>query len=152
MTGRPRHGLHLVRNGDPPAPDTVAAPHPEAPRRPTLTLTQETVVLALRGQLNADTAGRLRMFLSMFTMDGGPQELVLDLRGVHLVDEAGMAPIHEADEAQRMRSATLRLVAPSPAVSHLLTDLRGTRSVPAGVLDVVPALEDGHEVPEPDGP
>jgi anti-anti-sigma factor len=147
MTGRPRHGLHVVRDGDPPRSDTVAPLHRDT-ARPVLTLTQETVVLALRGQLNADTAGRLRMFLAMFTVDGGPQELVLDLGGVHLVDEAGMGPIHEAREALRLRSAALRLVAPSAAVSHLLTDLRGTEPLPSDVLDL--ATEDGIEAPEPD--
>ena len=150
MTGRPRHGLHVVRDVDPPGTDTVAPLQRDAARRPVLILTQETVVLALRGQLNADTAGRLRMFLAMFTVDGGPRELVLDLGGVHLVDEAGMVPIHEAGEALRLRSAALRLVAPSAAVAHLLTDHRGTQALPSDVLGLAP--EDGMEPPQPDGP
>ena len=146
MTGRSRRGLHVVRDGDPPGGNAGAPVHREAGRRPSLTVSQETVVLALAGHLNADTAGRLRMFLNMFTVDGGPQELVLDLGGVHLVDEAGMEPIYEADEALHLRSAVLRLVAPSAAVSHLLTDLRGTQTFAHDVVDLHPS------VPEPDRP
>ena len=133
MTGRPRHGLHVVHDGDPPGGDTVAPLHRNAVRRASITVAQQTVVLAVTGQLNADTAGRFRMFLTMFTVDGGPRELVVDLAGVHAVDEAGMEPIYEADEAMRLRSASLRLVALSAAVAHLFRDLHRMETFPHGI-------------------
>ena len=134
MTGRRQHGLHVVHDGDPPGEGTVASLHRPAARRPSLTLTQETVVLGVSGQLSADTAGRLRMVLGMFTMDGGPRELVLDLAGVHAVDEAGMGPLYEADEAMRLRSASLRLVSLSAAVCR--RDLRCTETFSHDVVDL----------------
>ena len=85
--------------------------------------------------MNADTAGRLRVFLTMSTVDGGPAELVLDLAAVHAVDEEGMAPIHEADEAMRLRLASLRLAPVSAAVTHHLDEARCSRT-----LAVVPPL------------
>src|SRR4051794_7913105 len=105
MTGRARHGLHLVRDGDAPAAEPIAAVALDALRRPFLSLSQQSVELAIGGRLDADTAGRLRMFLSMFTVSGGPQELLLDLSGAFAVDEEGMAPIFEADVARRQRRA-----------------------------------------------
>ncbi|MBB3083901.1 STAS domain-containing protein [Geodermatophilus sabuli] len=127
MTPRPRHGLHVV-------PDAAASAEPGTiPLRPgPLSLRQESLVLGIGGRLDADTAGRLRMFLSMFTVVGGPRELVLDLSGVRAVDEDGMAPIHEADEAMALREAVLRLVAPSPAVTHHLADPRCARTLRCG--------------------
>jgi anti-anti-sigma factor len=141
----------VVRDGDSPGGDTVAPLHRDGVRRASITLFQETVVLAVTGQLNADTAGRLRMFLTMFTVDGGPRELVLDLAGIHAVDEAGMGPIHEADEAMRLRSASLRLVSLSPAVTHLLQDLRRTETFPHEVIPLDESvLDDEDDVPERD--
>jgi anti-anti-sigma factor len=119
MTGRSRHGLHVVRDGDPPAGEPVPRP-----REPLLSLQQRSVVLAVGGRLDADSAGRLRMFLSMFSIEGGPRELVLDLSGVVAVDEDGMAPVLEAAEAMRLRAGTLRLVSVSAAVTRHLDDDR----------------------------
>jgi anti-anti-sigma regulatory factor len=90
------------------------------------------VVLAIAGTLNADTAGRLRMFLSMFTVDGGPRELLLDLSDVVAADEDGMAPIFEADELLLPRRASLRLTAVSAAVTHFLDDVRCDRTLATG--------------------
>ncbi|MGK5115588.1 STAS domain-containing protein [Geodermatophilus sp. CPCC 205506] len=120
-----------------------------------LSLHQRTVVLGVGGRLDADTAGRLRLFLSMFTVDGGPAELVLDLSGVRAVDEDGMEPIHEADEVMRLRQATLRLADPSSAVAHFLADARCTRRLGGGPAPdaAVPAEARGPVVPAPvDGP
>lgn len=117
MTGRSRHGLHVVRDGDAPPGEPVPRP-----REPLLTVHQRSVVLAIGGRLDADTAGRLRMFLAMFSIEGGPRELVLDLSGVLAVDEDGMAPVLEAAEVMRLRAATLRLVSVSAAVSRHLDD------------------------------
>jgi anti-anti-sigma regulatory factor len=132
MTRRSRHGLHVVRDGVAPAPAQIGPGLLEARVAPSLALHQQSVVLAVGGRLNADTAGRLRMFLSMFTIDGGPGELVLDLSDVDAVDEDGMAPIHEADESMRLRLASLRVASMSAAVAHYLDDGRCGRTLATG--------------------
>jgi hypothetical protein len=73
MTGRSRHGLHVVRDGVAPTAEPLPPVDPTARSRVFLSLHQQSVVLAIAGTLNADTAGRLRMFLSMFTVEGGPR-------------------------------------------------------------------------------
>jgi anti-anti-sigma regulatory factor len=132
MPGRSRHGLHVVGDGVAPAAEQITPALQSARGRLCLSLHQQSVVLAIGGRLNADTAGRLRMFLSMFTIDGGPQELVLDLSDVVAVDEDGMAPIFEADESMRLRTAPLRLASVSAAVAHYLDDLRCGRILATG--------------------
>jgi len=139
MTGRARHGLHLVRDGDAQPAEQVTPVLPDAPERPFLTLHEDSVELAIGGRLNADTAGRLRMFLSMFTVVGGPRELVLDLSEAFAVDEDGMAPIFEAEEVMRLRRASLRLAPVSTSVAQFLDDVRHGRTLTTG------------EPPEPDG-
>jgi anti-anti-sigma factor len=125
MTGRSRHGLHLVSDkvaflaGH--APSALPGPGDQS----SVSLHLQCVVLALAGRLNAHTAGRLRMFLSMFTVDGGPGELVLDLSDVVAVDSDGMAPIFEAEEVLALRAASLRLAPVSAAVADFLGDARG---------------------------
>jgi anti-anti-sigma factor len=129
MTGRSRHGLHVVRDGEtPPGEPDV----PSARGRLLLSLQQRSVVLAIGGRLDADTAGRLRMFLSMFSVEGGPRELVLDLSDVFSVDEEGMAPVFEAEEAMRLRAASLRLAGVSAAVALYLDDVRCDRTLVTG--------------------
>ena len=122
MAGRSRHGLHVVRGDGSPAAAPGLRLTEDGGTRPYLSLHQQSVVLCIGGLLNADTASRLRVFLSMFTVDGGPAELVLDLAAVQAVDEDGMAPIREADESMRLRQGSLRLVSVSPAVTQHLED------------------------------
>jgi anti-anti-sigma factor len=125
MTGRERHGLHVVRDGDAPSGEPPGA---EPGDRASTSVHLQSVVLAVAGTLTTDTAGRLRMFLSMFTVDGGPRELVLDLADVSAVDGEGMAPIVEAAELLSLRSASLRLASVSAAVANLLAT-RGDRTL-----------------------
>jgi anti-anti-sigma regulatory factor len=132
MSGRSRHGLHVVRDGDAPAAEKITPLLPSPGGRPLVTLRQQSVVLSIAGTLNADTAGRLRIFLSMFTADGGPQELLLDLSEVVAVDEDGLAPVLEADELLGLRTASLRLTSVSAAVSHYLGGVRGNRTLATG--------------------
>jgi anti-anti-sigma regulatory factor len=132
MSGRSRHGLHVVRDGDAPAAEKTTPPLPFPGGRPLVTLRQQSVVLSIAGTLNADTAGRLRMFLSMFTVEGGPRELLLDLSEVVAVDEDGLAPVLEADELLGLRRASLRLASVSAAVSHFLDGVRGERTLTTG--------------------
>jgi anti-anti-sigma factor len=134
MTTRSRHGLHAVRDGDAPRVDvTDPAPRDHGSVRVDL----QSVVLAVAGRLTADTAGRLRMFLSMFTVDGGPRELVLDLSDVSAVDGDGMAPIAEAAEVLGLRGASLRLTSVSTAVAHVL-DTHGDLALLTGRPSLVP--------------
>jgi anti-anti-sigma regulatory factor len=132
MSGRSRHGLHVVRDGDAPAAVESAPVLRRPGGRQFVTFQQRSVVLAIGGTLNADTAGRLRMFLSMFTADGGPQELLLDLSEVVAVDEEGMAPVVEADELLGLRTASLRLTSVSAVVTHYLEDVRRDRPLATG--------------------
>jgi anti-anti-sigma factor len=130
MHGRSRHGLYAVMEGDaPPAAGVCALVDPG--KGTSVGLHLQSVVLGVAGTLNADTAGRLRMVLSMFTVDSGPRELVLDLSEIFAVDEEGMAPIVEADEMMHQRTASLRLASVSPAVDRFLDDGRGDRAVAA---------------------
>ena len=156
MAGRSRHGLHVVRGDSQPAAPLRPRLTEDGGKRSYLSLHQQSVVLCIGGLLNADTASRLRVFLSMFTVDGGPAELVLNLVAVHAVDEEGMAPIHEADEAMRLRMASLRLASVSAAVTHYLGDARCSRTLAVtpptgsvwGVPTGEPALPD-DDVPRP---
>ena len=141
MTGRPRHGLHVVEDGVAPAGEHVTPVPLTARRRAVLGVQQKCVVLGVGGTLDADTAGRLRMFLSMFTVDGGPRELVLDLSDVVAVDQDGMAPILEASESMRLRLGSLRLAPVSAAVAHYLDP---------GRCDRIPATRSPLEVVPPD--
>jgi anti-anti-sigma regulatory factor len=153
MTGQSRHGLYVVRGAyAPTAPQNNTIP-PDPLKRPLLSLHQQSVGLAIGGSLKADTAGRLRMFLSMFTDGGGPSVLVLDLAEVSAVNEDGMAPIVEAEEAMRLRMASLRLASVSASVACFLDDVRHCRSLTAGLQpspDGGPAeaaLDDGRPDP-----
>jgi anti-anti-sigma regulatory factor len=131
MAERPRHGLHIVKEDG-----TEGAPRlPDARQRTSLGLSQKSVTLGIGGTLNADTAGRLRSFLAMFTVDGGPGEVVLDLTYVHAVDEDGMAPIHEADALMRLRLGSLRIASTSAAVAHYLDDVRWNGTLTTGPPD-----------------
>ncbi|MEU2348532.1 STAS domain-containing protein [Modestobacter sp. NPDC049651] len=111
--------MHVVQAGAAPMAESV----PVDTRRLVLSLHQRSVVLTIGGMLNADTAGRVGMFLSMFTGAGGPEQLVLDLSAVITVDAAGMAPIHDADASMRSRQGDLRLASVSSAVARHLLDV-----------------------------
>jgi anti-anti-sigma factor len=129
MTGRSRHGLHVVTEG--------AATTPEPPESD-LSLHLSSVVLAVAGRLTTTTAGHLRMSLSMFTVDGGPRKLVLDLSDVSAVDGDGLTPIFEAEEVLSLRGASLRLVSVPPAVAGFLDDARRDRPLVEGDRPPVP--------------
>jgi anti-anti-sigma regulatory factor len=128
MTGRSRHGMHVVRDDLAPLPQPITGHVSPAGERDSVSLHLQSVVLAVAGRLSAHTAGRLRMFLSMFTVDGGPGELVLDLSGVSDADDDGMAPIFEAESVLSLRSATLRLTAVPAQVTRFLDGPRRDRN------------------------
>lgn len=122
MAERSRHGLRVVSDGDEPDPPPITV-FPEDPGRALLELRQESVVLRVTGRLNADTSGRLRMFLAMFTVAGGPRKIVLDLSDVDAIDAAGMGPIYEADAAMSLREGSLQVISASGVVAHLFGDV-----------------------------
>jgi anti-anti-sigma factor len=146
MTRRSRHGMHVVRDVDARGAGKISPASPIVPAPLFLNLHQQSVMLAVAGKLNAETAGRLRMYLSMFTVDGGPEELVLDLSDVFAVDADGMAPIVEAEEEMCLRTASVRLVSLSAAVTRYLDDVRRDRTLAA----CRPPAPDGGPG-EPDG-
>lgn len=151
MAARSRHGLHVVKDGNAPTAARLIPIQPNAPGHLFLSLDQQSVVLAIAGRLNAHTAGRLRTYLSMFTVEDGAQELVLDLSDVLSVDEDGMAPIFEADATMSLRTASLRLTSVSPPVSSFLDNARCDRTLTTGSP---PELDGGPGSParDDDGP
>lgn len=130
MTGRSRHGLHVVRDGVVPGAEPTTSGLPGPYEHGSVRVHLSSVVLAVAGRLDATTAGRLRMFLSVFTVDGGPRELVLDLSHVSAVDGDGMAPIFEAERVLSLRTASLRLASLPRAVADFLDHAR--RDQPVG--------------------
>ena len=64
MPGRSRHGLHVVKDGDEPAPGSITPVLLDARGCASLSLQQRSVVLDIGGLLNADTAGRPRGLLT----------------------------------------------------------------------------------------
>ena len=139
MTGRSRHGLHVVRDGGTPYGEPAAPEHGD---HEAAGIHLQSVVLAVAGRLTADTADRLRMFLSVFIVDGGPRELVLDLSDVSAVDRDGMAPIVQAAEVLSLRAASLQLTSVPAAVAHVL-DTRGGRTLVTERPSLVPGGRGG---------
>ncbi len=147
MSGRSRHGLHVVQENVAPLEEPILPLLTSVHRPLSPGLIQQSVALGIAGPLNADTAGRLRMFLPMFTIDGGPRDLVPDLSDVRTVDEDGMAPIFEADEAMCSRPASMRLSSTSAAVARYLIDVRRDGMTATGRP---PEPDDAPEVPARD--
>jgi hypothetical protein len=93
------------------------------------------------------------MVLTMFTVDGGPWEPVLDLSEIFAVDEGGMAPVLEAGDGMRLRMASLRLASGSAPVAGFLDDVRYAQALTTGRPpnpDGGPgdaAVDDGHSEP-----
>ena len=82
----------------------------------------------------------------MFTVDGGPEDLLLDLSGAFAADEEGMAPSFEAEVAMRLRRASLRLAPVSPSVALFLDQVRAGRTLP---IAGAPEPDSGPAEPDP---
>ena len=74
MSGRLRHGLNVVQENPAPLDEPILPLLTSVHRPLSPGLVRQSAVLGIAGSLHADTAGRLQMFLPMFTVDGGPRE------------------------------------------------------------------------------
>jgi anti-anti-sigma factor len=73
----------------------------------------------MRGDLDADTAAQLWQYLG-YLIGQGHQHIVLDLRGIVLIDSVGVDVIARASAWIRCRGGDLVLRSASPAVAELL--------------------------------
>jgi anti-anti-sigma factor len=92
-------------------------------------------VVTMRGDLDADTAAQLWQYLGDL-IGQGHQQIVLDLRGLILIDSVGVQVIARASAWARRRGGDLVLRSASPAVAELLavacrTEARGRHPAPA---------------------
>ena len=95
-------------------------------------------VVTLTGELDADTASRLRGLVAEHLL-AGPGNLVLDLSGLSFIDSAGLAAMVAADKGVRRAGMRLILVAPRSAVSQVM-HLTGIDTVMTTVDTVPEAL------------
>lgn len=77
-------------------------------------------VVALTGELDAHTVGRLRSLLAEHLL-AGPGNLVIDLSGLTFIDSAGLAVLIAADKGVRRAGTRMVLAAPRAPVSKVLS-------------------------------
>ncbi len=106
-----------------------------APRAASFEITEDVVMLSLRGVLNEAGAEVLRLYFLTLVCTDGPREIVIDLAHVDSVDAAGAEPLLEAQELQQRRGAVLRLSGLSAAVLGFL------RAEPVFARLLIPADE-----------
>jgi anti-sigma B factor antagonist len=102
----------------------------------------ERCVVALRGEWDTSNCDRFRELLASVT--GWYPIVVIDLTQVTFADSTVLALAVAAQASQRAAGGTLRVVAASGAVEHLL-DQTGLREV----LDVYPSREAALRLREP---
>jgi anti-anti-sigma factor len=73
----------------------------------------------MRGDLDSDTAAQLWQYLG-YLIGQGHQHIVLDLRGIILIDSVGVEVIARASAWVRRRGGGLVLRSASPAVAEQL--------------------------------
>jgi anti-anti-sigma factor len=76
-------------------------------------------IVTLRGDLDADTAAQLWQYLGYLILQGH-QHLVLDLRGIILIDSVGADVITRASAWTRRKGGDLVLRSASPALAEQL--------------------------------
>jgi len=104
-------------------------------------------VVALSGELDADTAARLRALLAEQLL-AGPGNLVIDMSGLTFIDSAGLAVLVAADKGMRRAGSRMVLAAPRAPVSKVLR-LTGLTAVLTTATTVDEAL--GLLAPEAPG-
>ena len=82
--------------------------------RTEVTETSSSVILTLQGELDVNTAGRLRQEV-MALIDAG-RRLVVDTSGLTFCGSSGIAVFVEAREEAQARGAQLRIVVPAGAL------------------------------------
>ena len=95
------------------------------PRAPRLAVRLDPVEAGIRtvrvgGEVDRDTAGRLRRGLRDATAGAGVKEVVADLSGVPLVDAAGVAALLDAASGAAAAGVELRLTGAQPYVAKIL--------------------------------
>jgi RNA polymerase sigma-B factor len=78
------------------------------------------LTVAVRGEIDRDTAGRLRMGLRRAVCTAGRDRVVVDLSAVPLVDAAGVAVLLDAAAAASVADVKLALSGAQPYVSRIL--------------------------------
>lgn len=86
--------------------------------------------IRLRGTLDVRLGGRLGEILAE-RLDGGCDEIDLDLSAVDAVDEQGLVAVVRAWHEVSARGSSLRLLDPSPAIGPLLA-MSGLTTVSSG--------------------
>jgi anti-sigma B factor antagonist len=83
------------------------------------TSSEGDVIVTVRGDIDADTALHLWQYLS-YLVSQGHHHIVLDLRGMILIDSAGVEAIARISEWTRRQGGDLVLRSASPALSEQL--------------------------------
>ncbi|GAA0502578.1 hypothetical protein Ade02nite_37060 [Paractinoplanes deccanensis] len=99
-----------------------AEARPERSPMEVLTTREGGMVIArVRGEVDRDTAERLRLGLRRAISLAGDSPVVVDLSGVPLLDAAGIAVLVDAASAASVADVRLRLAGAQPYVSGILT-------------------------------
>jgi RNA polymerase sigma-B factor len=78
------------------------------------------LTVAVHGEVDRDTADRLRVGLRHAVSTAGPDRLVVDLAAVPLVDAAGVAVLIDAASAASVAEVSLSLLGAQPYVARIL--------------------------------
>jgi anti-sigma B factor antagonist len=80
-------------------------------------------IVTVRGDIDAQTAGQLWQYLS-YLVGQGHHHIVLDLRGMMLIDSAGVQILARVSEWTRRKGGELVLRSASPALAEQLAIAR----------------------------
>jgi anti-anti-sigma factor len=83
------------------------------------TPSQGDAIVTVRGDIDAQTAGQLWQYLS-YLIGQGHHHIVLDLRGMVLIDSAGVEVLTRVSEWTRRKGGELVLRSVSPALAEQL--------------------------------
>jgi len=78
------------------------------------------LTVRVQGEVDRDTAGRLRVGLRHGVATAGPDRMVIDLAGVPLIDAAGIAVLLDATSAAAVADVELGIVGAQPYVARIL--------------------------------
>jgi anti-sigma B factor antagonist len=91
------------------------------------TSTDGDAIVTVRGDIDSQTAGQLWRYLS-YLVGQGHHHIVLDLRGMVLIDSAGVEVLARVSEWTRRRGGDLVLRSVSPALAEQLELARRTEA------------------------
>ncbi len=80
------------------------------------------VIVEVNGPLDATTAGQLRHRLTDLIDGQGNRDMVLDLRGMTLIDGGGLSVLIQAHKRMQMNDGRLIMSAASPEALRLFED------------------------------